>query len=129
MEGSQIRGIITLTPDDPPEIRWTWVVRYSGFDRWRLEGVQIGGCRSPRGIVGIWSDIERADLSPVGPFTYWFVDKDKEEEMRREAGIRVGAGVETGYGQGNPHAIVEEDEGEPPLDQEWENEWNGPEYV
>lgn len=60
---SDIRGQISLTPDDPPQVRWTWMVRYGGEDRWRLDGVQIGGRGSKRGVVGVWSDVDRADLS------------------------------------------------------------------
>lgn len=42
-----------LTADDPPEVRWTLVIRYAGEDRWRLEGVQIGGRGSKRGFFGV----------------------------------------------------------------------------
>lgn len=60
---SEIRGQVSLTTDDPPQVRWTWIVRYGGEDRWRLEGIQIGGIGSKRGVVGMWSDVDRADLS------------------------------------------------------------------
>lgn len=42
-----------LTADDPPEVRWTLVIRYAGEDRWRLEGVQVGGRGSKRGFFGV----------------------------------------------------------------------------
>lgn len=50
---SFVRGVVRLTADDPPEIRWTIVIRYSGEDRWRLEGVQVGGRCSRRGFFGV----------------------------------------------------------------------------
>ncbi len=68
--GAHLRGRVALTMDDPPQVRWTWVVRYDGEDRWRIEAVQIGGRGSKRGLVGVWSDVERADLSPIGR-EYW----------------------------------------------------------
>lgn len=50
---SSVRGVVQLTADDPPEVRWTLVIRYAGEDRWRLEGVQVGGRGSKRGFFGV----------------------------------------------------------------------------
>lgn len=50
---SFVRGVVRLTSDTPPEVRWTIVIRYSGEDRWRLEGVQVGGRGSRRGLFGV----------------------------------------------------------------------------
>lgn len=50
---SSVRGVVQLTADDPPEVRWTLVIRYAGEDRWRLEGVQVGGRGSRRGFFGV----------------------------------------------------------------------------
>lgn len=50
---SSVRGMVQLTADDPPEVRWTLVIRYAGEDRWRLEGVQVGGRGSKRGFFGV----------------------------------------------------------------------------
>ena len=37
-------------------IRWTSFSILHGTERWRSEGVQIGGIRSARGILGNWFD-------------------------------------------------------------------------
>lgn len=68
---SFIRGCVRLTTDDPPQVRWTFVVRYGGADRWQLEGVQVGGIGSRRGIFGNWMDVDRGVDSPCGPIWYW----------------------------------------------------------
>lgn len=73
----------------------------------------MGGCKSRRGIVGVWSDVERADLSPIGPFTYWFVEKEEVEERERviaSMGSRRAGMMEMVLPWGNPHVIVEEDD-------------------
>lgn len=48
-----IRGVARVTLDDPPEVRWTIIIRYGGEDRWRMEGVQVGGRGSKRGFFGV----------------------------------------------------------------------------
>jgi hypothetical protein len=50
---SFVRGVVQLTADDPPQVRWTLVIRYGGEDRWRLECVQVGGRGSRRGFFGV----------------------------------------------------------------------------
>lgn len=50
---SFVRGVVQLTADDPPQVRWTMVIRYGGEDRWRLECVQVGGRGSRRGFFGV----------------------------------------------------------------------------
>jgi hypothetical protein len=50
---SFVRGVARLTADTPPEVRWTMVVRYAGEDKWRIEGVQVGGRQSRRGFFGV----------------------------------------------------------------------------
>lgn len=47
------RGVARLTTDNPPELRWSIIVRYSDEDRWKIEGVQIGGRLSRRGFLGV----------------------------------------------------------------------------
>ena len=68
---SQIRGVVRLTADEPPQVRWTLMIRYGGEDRWRLECVQPGGRQSRRGIFGEWSDAQQGDLTPNGPVWFW----------------------------------------------------------
>lgn len=50
---SFVRGVVQLTADNPPQVRWTLVIRYGGEDRWRLECVQVGGRGSKRGFFGV----------------------------------------------------------------------------
>lgn len=52
---SFVRGVVQLTADSPPQVRWTLVIRYAGEDRWRLEAVQVGGRGSKRGFFGVSS--------------------------------------------------------------------------
>ncbi|ORX39215.1 hypothetical protein BD324DRAFT_641367 [Kockovaella imperatae] len=68
---SFVRGVVQLTADDPPQVRWTLVIRYGGEDRWRLECVQVGGRGSKRGFFGIWTDALKEEHSPNGPVWYW----------------------------------------------------------
>lgn len=68
---SFVRGVVQLTADDPPQLRWTLIIRYGGEDRWRLECVQPGGIGSKRGFFGIWTDAAREENSPNGPIWYW----------------------------------------------------------
>lgn len=73
-------------------IYWKIIHRYEGSDRWSLSGVQVGGPGTTAPIMGLWSDIEDEDGSPIGPFTYLCVDERpwvEVEECRREA-IRRG---------------------------------------
>ena len=44
---------------------------YSGEERWRSEGVQVGGVRSKRGVVGTWFDKDYDVHGPVGPTAFW----------------------------------------------------------
>jgi len=64
--------------------------RYSGEERWRSEGVQVGGPRSARGVIGTWFDKDYEQTGPVGPTAYWktedpaFVGKKEFEEFEEE---------------------------------------------
>jgi len=51
---SKIRGCVRQTPEG--EIRWTTWSIFHGEERWRSEGVQVGGIGSKRGILGNWFD-------------------------------------------------------------------------
>jgi hypothetical protein len=48
------KGSVRLTPEG--EVRWTSVSIFHGQERWRSEGIQVGGVRSARGVVGTWFD-------------------------------------------------------------------------
>lgn len=38
------------------EVRWTTYSIFNGEERWKSEGIQLGGVRSARGVVGNWFD-------------------------------------------------------------------------
>ena len=51
---ANVRGIVRLTKEG--EGRWTTWSIYHGEERWKFEGVQVGGVKSARGVVGNWFD-------------------------------------------------------------------------
>jgi hypothetical protein len=61
---------------------------HSSEERWRSEGIQIGGPRSGRGVLGNWFDKDFDRHGPAGPTAFWkvsdYIDedgKDGEEEQ------------------------------------------------
>jgi hypothetical protein len=68
---------------------WVLLTCDSGEERWRSEGIQVGGLRSQRGVIGTWFDKEYDQHGPAGPTAFWklsdrVVDdegSDSEEEM------------------------------------------------
>ena len=54
-------------------IRWTTFSVFHGEERWRSEGVQIGGMKSARGILGNWFDKDYDQHGPAGPTGFWKV--------------------------------------------------------
>lgn len=48
------KGTVGLTREG--EVRWTSVSIFHGHERWKSEGVQVGGVRSARGVIGNWFD-------------------------------------------------------------------------
>lgn len=59
----------------------------SGEERWRSEGVQVGGRNSKRGVIGTWFDKDYDRHGPAGPTTFWKVaDYPAEEEWEEEEG-------------------------------------------
>ncbi|KAF2825229.1 hypothetical protein CC86DRAFT_325183 [Ophiobolus disseminans] len=69
---SKIRGSVRLTPEG--EVRWQTIsVFYGGEERWRSEGIQVGGLRSERGVVGSWFDKDFDPHGPAGPTAFWKV--------------------------------------------------------
>ncbi|KAL5114315.1 hypothetical protein ACEQ8H_007790 [Pleosporales sp. CAS-2024a] len=83
---SRIRGSVRLTPEG--EVRWDTIsVFHGGEERWRSEGIQVGGVRSKRGVIGTWFDKDFDPHGPAGPTAFWKVrDKvtAKEEESEEE---------------------------------------------
>ncbi|KAK3944895.1 hypothetical protein QBC46DRAFT_350253 [Diplogelasinospora grovesii] len=72
---SDLRGMCRMTPEG--EVRWTTWSIFSGEERWRSEGIQLGGVRSSRGVVGNWFDKDYDPQGPVGPTAFWKVS-DRE---------------------------------------------------
>ncbi|RGP59693.1 hypothetical protein FSPOR_11130 [Fusarium sporotrichioides] len=66
---SDIRGTARLTKEG--EVRWTTFSVFHGIERWRSEGIQIGGVRSARGVVGNWFDRDYDVHGPAGPTAFW----------------------------------------------------------
>ncbi|KDQ50483.1 hypothetical protein JAAARDRAFT_141889 [Jaapia argillacea MUCL 33604] len=57
-------GSVQVTPDDC--IRWHFVSGEQGNPIWSSEGVQIGGVRSPFGVLGSWTTVFHDEHDPVG---------------------------------------------------------------
>ncbi|KAL8933999.1 MAG: hypothetical protein Q9211_005463 [Gyalolechia sp. 1 TL-2023] len=75
---SKIRGTVKLTPQG--DVRWTTLSVFHGEERWRSEGIQIGGVQSARGIIGFWFDKDFDPYGPAGPTAFWKVSNDPHED-------------------------------------------------
>lgn len=62
---SKICGTVRLTPAG--EVRWTTFSVFHGEERWRSEGIQLGGVQAARGILGYWFDKDFDEYGPAGP--------------------------------------------------------------
>ncbi|KAF5605058.1 hypothetical protein FPCIR_625 [Fusarium pseudocircinatum] len=69
MRTFNVKGTVRLTKEG--EVRWTTFSIFHGVERWRSEGVQIGGVRSARGVVGNWFDSDYDVHGPAGPTAFW----------------------------------------------------------
>lgn len=67
-----------LPPEDDPVIRWTTFSVFHGEPRWKSEGVQIGGFKSARGILGNWFDKDFDAHGPAGPTGFWKISENCE---------------------------------------------------
>ncbi|ETN46874.1 uncharacterized protein HMPREF1541_01063 [Cyphellophora europaea CBS 101466] len=94
---SRIRGTVRTTPTGA--IRWTSFSIFHGEERWRSEGVQIGGPRSARGILGNWFDKDYDAAGPAGPTCFWKVSDDVVDEKVHGGGGGV-VGLQLGGGNG-----------------------------
>ena len=91
---SSIRGTVRLTKEG--EIRWTTFSIYGNEERWKSEGIQVGGVKSGRGVLGHWFDkyVQRLvweiwrmlivcrDFNihgPAGPTAFWKVSDEIDE--------------------------------------------------
>ncbi|KAF2157787.1 hypothetical protein K461DRAFT_274017 [Myriangium duriaei CBS 260.36] len=71
---SRIRGVVRTTRHG--DIRWTTWSIFHGEERWRSEGVQVGGPKSRRGVLGNWFDKDYDHYGPAGPTAFWKVSND-----------------------------------------------------
>ncbi|KAF3913672.1 hypothetical protein AA313_de0200318 [Arthrobotrys entomopaga] len=62
-------GSVRLTREG--EIRWTSFSIFQGEERWRSEGIQVGGLCSGRGVLGTWFDKDFDPHGPAGPTAFW----------------------------------------------------------
>jgi hypothetical protein len=59
----------------------------SGEERWRSDGIQVGGVRSQRGVIGTWFDKDFDAQGPAGPTAFWkisdnnLLDDDGDDEL------------------------------------------------
>ncbi|GAB7362715.1 hypothetical protein MBLNU230_g3021t1 [Neophaeotheca triangularis] len=81
---SRIRGTVRQTPEN--EFRWTTFSIFHGEERWRSEGIQVGGLKSARGVLGNWFDKDFSPQGPAGPTAFW-KESDEVEEERRGAEV------------------------------------------
>ncbi|KOS18203.1 hypothetical protein ESCO_003216 [Escovopsis weberi] len=72
---SDIRGYVGMTREG--EVRWTTHSIYHGHERWKSEGIQIGGIKSARGVVGHWFDRGQDPQGPCGPTAFWKASDDE----------------------------------------------------
>ncbi|KAL8693928.1 MAG: hypothetical protein Q9218_001342 [Villophora microphyllina] len=82
---SHIRGTVRLTPED--EVRWTTFSVFHGEERWRSEGIQLGGVQAARGVIGYWFDKDFDEYGPAGPTSFWKVSNDLEYDITPELHI------------------------------------------
>lgn len=66
-------------------MRWTTLSIFHGEARWKSEGVQVGGVRSNRGVIGTWFDKDYDDQGPCGPTAFWKLSDTIEEDKPRQA--------------------------------------------
>jgi hypothetical protein len=71
-------GTARMTPHG--NVHWTTFSIFHGEERWRSEGIQIGGVKSARGILGNWFDKDFDVHGPAGPTAFWKVSDDREVE-------------------------------------------------
>jgi hypothetical protein len=65
------------------------LTRNSGEERWRSEGIQVGGLRSQRGVIGTWFDKDFDPSGPAGPTAFWKIcdrsaDDDEASDSEEE---------------------------------------------
>lgn len=69
-------GTVRMTPHG--EVRWTTYSVFQGEERWKSEGVQVGGPGSARGVIGNWFEKDYDTHGPAGPTVSSFLAKSWE---------------------------------------------------
>lgn len=69
----------TVRPTPEGEIRWTTYSVFQGEERWKSEGIQVGGRGSARGVIGNWFDKNYDQHGPAGPTQFWKWSEDPRE--------------------------------------------------
>lgn len=75
---NEATGTVRQTPEG--EIHWTMFSIFHGEERWRSEGIQVGGLRSARGVLGNWFDKDYDEYGPAGPMACWKLTDDVDED-------------------------------------------------
>lgn len=71
-----MNGWVGIT--DEGVVRWHFVSGEEGHPIWSSEGVQVGGIRSPYGVLGAWTTVFHDAHDPIGPFWMRRVFKDQD---------------------------------------------------
>jgi len=58
------------------EVRWTTYSVFQGEERWKSEGIQVGGPGSARGVIGNWFEKDYDAHGPAGPTAFWKVSNN-----------------------------------------------------
>lgn len=67
---ARLTGTVRLTREG--DVHWTTSTAiYDGQERWKSEGIQVGGVGSARGILGFWFDRDYRTHGPLGPMAFW----------------------------------------------------------
>ena len=75
---SDLTGTVRLTPEG--EVRWTSLSVFDGDERWKSEGIQVGGVGSARGVLGTWFDKSYDGEGPAGPTAFWKLSSDEFDD-------------------------------------------------
>ncbi|PVI02811.1 hypothetical protein DM02DRAFT_612616 [Periconia macrospinosa] len=77
---SRIRGSVRMTKHG--DVRWNTVSVFHGEERWASDGIQVGGVRSSRGVIGTWFDKDFDEHGPAGPTVFWkLCDGHDDDEL------------------------------------------------
>ncbi|KAK3900135.1 hypothetical protein C8A05DRAFT_17516 [Staphylotrichum tortipilum] len=79
---SEVKGTVRVTKEG--EVRWSSVSVFGGEERWGSEGVQVGGVRAARGVVGSWFDKDFNPEGPCGPTAFWKISDREPKGSERE---------------------------------------------